>query len=150
MESTLPPASSADTITELPVPRKRGRQPFNPTDEMRAEVINMGRLGLCHQQIATAFDMDIKTLRKHFRCELAAAAAKANVEVIEKIYQMALEGNLTAAIFWAKSRCDFRVSGQPLDDVSQTSDSPESKSVAYPPPHIITVYNNDGEPNADA
>jgi hypothetical protein len=144
----LPTDAPSETATTQPSPpKKRGRPTFKPTKEERERVLHMGKMGIRHQQIATAFGVDTKTLRKHFRRELANAAAQANLVVVEKIYELATGGNLTAAIFWAKSRCDFRTSGPTLDE---TAPSPSETNPLLPtPPTIITVYNNDGEPNAD-
>jgi len=48
--------------------------------------------------------IDDKTLRKHFRAELDTAVAKANAMVGGTLYNKAINGDTTAAIWWSKTR----------------------------------------------
>lgn len=52
--------------------------------------------------------MDPKTLRKHFRNELDSGAPKANAIIADKLFQQAKGGNITAMIFWLKTRARWR------------------------------------------
>jgi hypothetical protein len=52
--------------------------------------------------------IDEKTLRLHFRSEIDRGQVKANTAVAQSIYRAALSGNMTAAIFWAKTRMGWK------------------------------------------
>ena len=86
---------------------KRGRPEFVPTDEQRGQVEMLSGLGLPHDQIADALDISDETLRKYFDKELLSGMRKANGKVARFLFQQA-QVNLTAAIFWAKTRMRWR------------------------------------------
>lgn len=61
--------------------------------------------GLTHERIAALIGIDPKTLRKHFRTELDAGAAKADAAVAKSLFENATKfNNVTAQIWWTKSR----------------------------------------------
>ena len=49
-----------------------------------------------------------KTLRKHYRKELDLAAIKANADVAGFLFNSAKKGNVTAQIFWLKTRAGWK------------------------------------------
>jgi hypothetical protein len=49
-----------------------------------------------------------KTLRKHFRRELDTGATNANAAVARSLFNLAISGNVAAAIFWLKCRAGWR------------------------------------------
>lgn len=75
-----------------------------PTDEQRRQVESMSGFGLKHEQMAAVLQIDAKTLRKHYRTELDVGMAKAHAKVGESLYKMALDGNVTAAIWFTKAQ----------------------------------------------
>lgn len=87
-----------------------GRPKFQPTDEQRRMVESMAGYGLLHEDIALCVGdgIDPKTLRKHFRHELDTAPIKANAKVAEVMFREALNGNITAAIWWTKARMKWK------------------------------------------
>lgn len=85
----------------------KGRAPFVPTDEQRKQVEALSGYGLPHEQIASVIGCSQDTLVKYFSQELAEGMAKANSRVAQFLYQQATK-NLTAAIFWAKTRMRWR------------------------------------------
>lgn len=96
-----------------------GRPPFEPTDLDRARVETLAGLGALKQdQIAllvmnptTGEPIDAKTLRRHFRHELARGAPKANAKVAEGLFLKATgKGTqaVTAAIWWEKTRTGMK------------------------------------------
>ena len=92
------------------------RPPFRPSDEQRRSVKAMAGLGMRHQDIALVLEIAEKTLRKHFRVELARGAIEANAKVLQTLYTMATSGDNTAAtIFYAKTRCGLREKSQEAD-----------------------------------
>ena len=83
---------------------------FKPTDQDRRLVEKMGAVGVPHESIALVIrdGIDDKTLRKHFRRELDTAKVKANAKIGGKLFSMAMAGNVTALIFWAKTRMGWK------------------------------------------
>lgn len=49
-----------------------------------------------------------KTLRKHFRHELDTSTDTANAVAISNLFQQVQAGNMTAIIFWLKTRAGWR------------------------------------------
>jgi hypothetical protein len=52
--------------------------------------------------------IDPKTLRKYYREELDLGEAKANAQVAGFLFNAAKNGNVTAQIFWLKTRAKWR------------------------------------------
>lgn len=65
-------------------------------------------VGLPHTDIARILGFSRETLEKYYREELNLGMAKANAAVGGALYKSALEGNVAAQIFWAKSRMGWR------------------------------------------
>ncbi|HTH99105.1 MAG TPA: hypothetical protein VL574_16930 [Stellaceae bacterium] len=94
------------------------RRKFEPTDEQRKTARAMAAYGIPHPDIATVFEIDAKTLRKHFRRELTVGSIEANAKVGESLFNQAIgrfqtidgkvtvitEPSVAAAIFWMKTR----------------------------------------------
>lgn len=83
-----------------------GRKPFVPTPTERKQVETMAGLGLRQPEIALLVrdGISLATLLRHFRRELTRGTAKASSQVAQSLYQQALAGNTTAAIWWTKAR----------------------------------------------
>lgn len=64
----------------------------------------MAACGITQEQIATVMKCDAKTLRARARDQLDHGAIKANAMVANSLYQQAISGNVTAQIFWCKTR----------------------------------------------
>ena len=100
---------------------------YEPTEEERRTIRAMVGFGVPQEAIATHFEMDAKTLRKHFRRELDRGMVEANVKVAQSLFNMATTGgNVAAAIFWMKARAGWRekhevvVTPGPLSALSDT------------------------------
>lgn len=52
--------------------------------------------------------MSEKTVRKLYHAELAKGRALANLNVGKRLYELCMEGNATALIFWAKTRMGWK------------------------------------------
>ncbi len=85
----------------------KGNPKFEATDEQRRQVEMLSGFGLPQEQIASLVKCSVDTLNRHFRKELDDGVAKANSRVSQFLYQQATK-NLTAAIFWAKTRMRWR------------------------------------------
>jgi|TARA_Y100000310_G_scaffold304804_1_gene344333 hypothetical protein len=77
---------------------------FAPTDEDRKMVEQMSAVGIPQEGIARVIGIDPKTLRKHFRDELDTASIKANAKIGGTLYNKAINGDTTSAIWWSKAR----------------------------------------------
>src|ERR671933_2097445 len=86
------------------------RPAFKVTHEKRRTVKALAGYGLTHEQIASVIGLrSPKTLRKHFRRELAGGRAEADARVGQTLYQMATSGKHPAAtLFYMKCRCGWR------------------------------------------
>lgn len=91
-------------------PKKRGPAPFKPTDDERKLVEQMSAVGIPQESICLVIrdGIDDKTLRKHFRRELDTAAVKANAKIGGTLYNKAINGDTTAAIWWSKTRMGWK------------------------------------------
>jgi|TARA_Y100000310_G_scaffold179038_1_gene179013 hypothetical protein len=83
---------------------------FEPTDEERALVEQMTAVGIPQGSVALIIrdGIDNKTLRKHFRVELDTAKIKANAKIGGMLFNKAMNGDTTAAIFWAKTQMGWK------------------------------------------
>ena len=92
------------------MPRSKGQPAFKPTDEERKLVEQMSAVGIQQSNIAMVIrdGIDDKTLRKHFRKELDTAATKANAKIGGTLFNKAVNGATSAAIFWAKTRMGWK------------------------------------------
>ena len=86
------------------------KQPFKPTDQEREQVEQMSAVGIPQESICRVIrdGIDDKTLRKHFRKELDTAAAKANANIGNTLYNKAMGGDTSALIWWSKTRMGWK------------------------------------------
>lgn len=75
-----------------------------PTTETRSNVKALASVGTTQEHIAIYIDIDVKTLRKHYRRELDTSLIIANSNVAKSLYKNANDGNVTAQIFWLKTK----------------------------------------------
>src|SRR6185436_6501453 len=68
----------------------------------------MAAYGIPEIDIAAVLGVDPKTLRKHYRDELDLGETKANAQVAGFLFNSARNGNVTAQIFWLKTRARWR------------------------------------------
>lgn len=88
---------------------KPGAPEHVPTEQTRQQVESLAGLGTPHEHIAVMIGLvDDKTLRKHYEHELKLGKAKANAKVSNVLFQEAIKGNMTAAIFWQKAQAGWR------------------------------------------
>lgn len=82
---------------------------FEPTDEERKLVESMSGYGVPFEQIAVLTrDIDLNTLKKHFRKELSLGKAKANSKVGQTLFQKATSGDSSAMIWWSKTQMGWK------------------------------------------
>lgn len=87
-----------------------GRPPLEPTDADRRQVEALSGYGVPMEQIAVLVcgGIDSDTLRKHFKNELTQGKAKANSKVGQTLFQKAIAGDTTAAIWWSKTQMRWK------------------------------------------
>lgn len=85
-----------------------GRRAHRPDPALRRQVEAMAAYGIPEIDISRVVGVDPKTLRKHYREELDLGETKANAQVAGFLFNAARTGNVTAQIFWLKTRAKWR------------------------------------------
>lgn len=87
------------------------KPPHSPTPADRKKVRVLSGLGIKQDDIAAAFGIDDKTLRKHYREELDGGKIESNSAVARSLYNMATDPDkpqVSAAIFWLKCQAGWK------------------------------------------
>jgi hypothetical protein len=79
-----------------------------PTERQRTEVEAYAAVGVPHRDIARLVGISHVTLYDRYRDELDLGKAKANAQVAKTLFREAVNGNMTAAIFWMKAQAGWR------------------------------------------
>lgn len=85
-----------------------GRKPKTVDDEQRKQVRTMAAYGMPQKVIGVLTGHSPKTLRKHFRMELDYASEQANAEMAGYLFKNGKNGNVSAQIFWMKTRAGWK------------------------------------------
>jgi hypothetical protein len=85
-----------------------GRRAHKPDPSQRRQVEALAAYGIPETDIARVVGIDPKTLRKRYREELDLGETKANAQVAGFLFTAAKNGNVTAQIFWLKTRARWR------------------------------------------
>jgi hypothetical protein len=80
------------------------RRAHQPDPSERRQVEAMAAYGIPEADIARVVGIDPKTLRKWYQDELELGGVKANAQVAGFLFNSAKNGNVTAQIFWLKTR----------------------------------------------
>ena len=75
-----------------------------PTEKNRKWVRISIAGGITQADIACGLDLSRPTLRKHYKAELAQGTAEAHGNVNASLYTQCMKGNITAIIWWDKTR----------------------------------------------
>jgi hypothetical protein len=84
------------------------RKAHQPDPALRRQVEAMAAYGIPEADISRVVAIDPKTLRKHYRDELDLGSTKANAQVAGFLFNSARNGNVTAQIFWLKTRARWK------------------------------------------
>ena len=128
------------------------------TPEELAMVREWATVGMHPAAIAQSLSVTEERLIEFCGDEVANASLTSHLAVLDTLYQMATSQRHTAAtIFWVKTQCAHLFASP-----ESKGDSPKAESCSRksPKPDVsdpndltrritFTVYNNDGEPNAD-
>jgi hypothetical protein len=109
------------------------RRAFVVNDAMREKVRYLAGVGVCQDDIAKMINCAPKTLRKRFRSELDRGVAEANATMSGYLFAAAKAGNVTAQIFWLKTRAHWRERTTPDDPVLEGNAETNSKVVLVLP-----------------
>jgi hypothetical protein len=102
------------------------RTVFAVTDTLREKVRYLAGLGVPQDDVAKIIGCAPKTLRKRFRDELDRGVAEANATISGSLFGAAKGGNVTAQIFWLKTRARWRegsAAGDPVPNADAGSNS---------------------------
>lgn len=83
---------------------KPGRKKIEYDPELGKKVQGMAQYGLPQDDIARLVGISSPVLRRLYRKELDNGVAVANLKVGQKLYDQCMAGDVTAMIFWAKTR----------------------------------------------
>lgn len=101
------------------------------TVETRSNVKALASVGTTQEHIAVYLDIDVKTLRKHYRRELDTALILANQQVASSLFNQAVkEKNVTAQIFWLKTKAGWRET-QVVDNTSSDGSMTPNLTVKF-------------------
>ena len=100
------------------------RRAFVVNAAVRDKVRHLAGVGVAQDDIAKIIGCAPKTLRKRCRDDLDRGVAEANATVSGYLFAAAKAGNVTAQIFWLKTRAHWREKTAPEDRIPDA----ESKS----------------------
>lgn len=107
---------------------KAGRPSYKPTQDECELVAKLSRVGLQQAEISKLVGMSEPTLRKHFAREIAVSHGLAIADALDKgLIQQAIAGNVTAAIFIAKTRAGWREQPTQLEVKNEGGITPDEK-----------------------
>ena len=114
------------------------RKAFVVNEATRERVRYLAGVGVPQDDIATIIGCAPKTLRKRLRDELDRGVAEANATISGYLFAAAKAGNITAIIFWLKTRAHWRERQAP-DDPADTDAGPNS-------PVVLVLPDNNRDP----
>ena len=115
------------------------RTAFVVNDVLREKVRHLAGLGVPQDDIARIIGCAPKTLRQRCRDELDRGVAEANATISGSLFGAAKGGNVTAQIFWLKTRARWR-EGSAADDPVANADAGSNSEV------ILTLPDNNRDP----
>jgi hypothetical protein len=93
----------------MPQPKKSGRGvEHKPTDELRKVVRTLSAVGIRYEDIAAKVGISADTLTRKYRQDLDDGRIDANAAIGQTLFQQAKAGNTAAAIFWLKTRAQWK------------------------------------------
>lgn len=88
--------------------KKGGRPAHEVTKDNVALVRRLAALGVTYEDIASRLRISSDTLVKYYKETLEDARIDANASVAGTLFTQAKRGNMTAAIFWLKTRAGWK------------------------------------------
>lgn len=90
--------------------RGQGQPPHQPTEQSINTAKAMASVGVQTKYIAAALYISEPTLIKHYQADMAQARGSAHMQVGKSLFQKAITGDTTAAIFYAKTQMGWKES----------------------------------------
>lgn len=87
---------------------QKGRPPHLPNADTQKQVYELSSVGTTYEDIAKVIGISHDTLTKYYRPELDRGRIDANAIVAGTLFKQAQEGNTSAAIFWLKTRAQWK------------------------------------------
>jgi hypothetical protein len=115
------------------------RKAFVVNEAVREKVRHLAGIGVRQDDIAKIIGCAPKTLRKRCREDLDCGVAEANALVSGYLFARAKAGNVTAQIFWLKTRAHWRERVVPAHPAS-ASDAEGN------PPVVLLLPDNSRDP----
>jgi hypothetical protein len=120
------------------------RKAHQPDPAQRRQVETMAAYGIPAEDISRVVGIDPKTLRKYYRDELDLGTTKANAQVAGFLFNSARNGNVSAQIFWLKTRAQWKetpsehrhMGAFATMDVREMSDEALERIVFGTPPNL--------------
>jgi hypothetical protein len=109
------------------------RKSFVVDAATRERVRHLAGVGVRQEDIATIVGCAAKTLRKRLRDELDRGVAEANATVSGYLFAAAKGGNVTAQIFWLKTRAHWRERTAPDETIPDAAAESSSQVVLFLP-----------------
>ena len=109
------------------------RKAFVVNQAVREKVRHLAGVGVRQDDIAKIVGCAPKTLRKRCRDDLDRGVAEANATVSGYLFAAAKAGNVTAQIFWLKSRAHWHEKNVAEDPVERGDGEPDSQVVLVLP-----------------
>jgi hypothetical protein len=116
------------------------RKAFVVNDALREKARYLAGLGVRQDDIARIIGCAPKTLRKRFRDELDRGVAEANATISGSLFGAAKGGNVTAQIFWLKTRAHWRERMAADDSVPNAAAEANSEKV------VLVLPDNSRDP----
>ena len=95
-----------------------GRRAHVKTEQNARTAAAMAQYGVPQKDIAAVLGVSLDVLKKYYTEEMDKGAALANAKVAETLFRKATEGggDVSALIFWAKTRMRWRTVDTPEKD----------------------------------
>lgn len=114
-------------------------------EESTAKVVaSLAAYGITHEDIAQHLGMNVKTLVKYYAKELKEGKIAASAKVGERIFKLAMEGNVTCLLFWAKTRMGWRETSH-IDLSSEDSSMSPAKKLQVEFVRAVKEMNTKGK-----
>jgi hypothetical protein len=108
------------------------RQAFVVNEALREKVRHLAGRGVPQDDIAKNVGCAPKTLRKHFRDDLDRGVTEANTMMADSLFAAGMAGNITAQIFWMKTRAGWRERPPADSDVAEADAGCGSEVLVLP------------------
>lgn len=112
-----------DSFLSLKKDNNGGRPLHEPTEELIKQVKAMVSCGVQGKLIASSIGISEPTLIKHYKDHMNVARASAHLQVGNSLFQRAINGDTSSAIFYAKTQMGWREPKSDMEELAKTLNS---------------------------